>query len=143
VSVIICDIDGTIANHDNIRGHFDWDDVGLDLPVLPIIEIVKILMCWNVDMQYYLNEVIFVSGRKEKSRLRTQYWLDTHFGRNWNKLYMREDDDNRPDTEIKLDIYNKHLKNLDILCVLDDRNSVVKMWRDLGLTCLQVREYDE
>jgi hypothetical protein len=28
-----------------------------------------------------------------------------------------------------------------VLC-LDDRNSVVKLWRDLGLTCLQVAEGD-
>lgn len=30
----------------------------------------------------------------------------------------------------------------EILCVLDDRNKVVKMWRELGLTCLQMAEGD-
>ena len=27
-----------------------------------------------------------------------------------------------------------------ILCVFDDRDKVVKMWRDEGLTCMQVAE---
>ena len=27
-----------------------------------------------------------------------------------------------------------------IFCVLDDRDRVVKMWRDLGLTCFQVAQ---
>ena len=27
---------------------------------------------------------------------------------------------------------------LDIVCVFDDRDKVVKMWRDNGLTCMQV-----
>jgi hypothetical protein len=31
-------------------------------------------------------------------------------------------------------------KKEEILCVFDDRDKVVRMWRDNGLTCLQVGE---
>jgi hypothetical protein len=30
----------------------------------------------------------------------------------------------------------------DILCIFDDRDKVVKMWRDNGLTCMQVAPGD-
>ena len=51
--------------------------------------------------------------------------------------------DFRPDEEIKKEIYfNKIINNYNILFVLDDRAKVVKMWRELKLTCLQVDDGD-
>ena len=53
---------------------------------------------------------------------------------------MRDDGDYRKDNITKLEMYNKHIKGkYDVEFVLDDRDSVVKMWRDeLDLTCMQV-----
>ena len=56
---------------------------------------------------------------------------------------MRKDNDFRPDEEIKKEIYfNKIINNYNILFILDDRTKVVKMWRELKLTCLQVDDGD-
>jgi hypothetical protein len=51
---------------------------------------------------------------------------------------MREDKDNRSDAIIKQEIFENNFNKEDILCVIDDRQRVVDMWRSLGLVCLQV-----
>jgi hypothetical protein len=40
---------------------------------------------------------------------------------------------------VKLELFDEHIRDqYDVQFVLDDRNQVVDMWRQLGLTCLQV-----
>jgi hypothetical protein len=42
---------------------------------------------------------------------------------------------------VKREIYRNLIEpKHNVWFVLDDRNSVVKMWREIGLTCLQVEE---
>jgi len=54
---------------------------------------------------------------------------------------MREVGDRRKDTEVKAEIYHRFIEpQYDVHYILDDRDQVVKMWRSLGLTCLQVAE---
>ena len=56
---------------------------------------------------------------------------------------MRAAGDDRKDEIIKREIYNREIKPaFDVLCVLDDRDQVVRMWRAMGLTCLQVAPGD-
>ena len=56
---------------------------------------------------------------------------------------MRKDKDFRPDNEAKKDLYEEYIKDkFEIEFVLDDRDRVVKMWRELGLRVLQVEEGD-
>jgi hypothetical protein len=56
---------------------------------------------------------------------------------------MRKSGDYRKDYEVKKEIYETYIKDkFNVLCVLDDRQSVVDMWRSLGLTCLQVNYGD-
>lgn len=52
---------------------------------------------------------------------------------------MRPEGDKRKDSIVKAELFDKHIKdNYAVDFVLDDRNQVVKMWRDMGLKCLQV-----
>ena len=56
---------------------------------------------------------------------------------------MRPEGNNEKDSIIKKRIYEDHIKGkFNVEFVLDDRNQVVEMWRELGLTCLQVAEGD-
>ncbi len=56
---------------------------------------------------------------------------------------MRAAHDDRADAVIKREIYDKEIgPRFDVLCVLDDRDQVVRMWRGLGLVCLQVAPGD-
>lgn len=133
--VVLVDVDGTVADN-TWRSPFDWDKVGLDFPITPVIKVVQALREQG-------NLIIFVSGRKEQCRLDTLRWLRRYVvsGHPAKYLFMRQDDDNRPDIETKSEIYETCIKGrFNVLLVIDDRASVVKMWRDKGLTVLQCAE---
>jgi hypothetical protein len=54
---------------------------------------------------------------------------------------MRAESDFRKDSIVKKELFDNHIKNKYFIeYVLDDRNQVVDMWRDMGLKCLQVQE---
>ena len=55
-------------------------------------------------------------------------------------LLMRAAGDNRKDTIVKRELYMNHIQGrYRVFCVLDDRPSVVRMWRaELGLTVFAV-----
>ena len=51
---------------------------------------------------------------------------------------MRADGDNRSDPEVKSDLYDRMiLDGFNPILVFEDRASVVEMWRNRGLRCLQ------
>lgn len=130
-SAIICDLDGTLA-HLNGRLPYDWHLVGNDGINEPVAAIIRTMAI--------LHRIIIVSGRDEACRKETMEWLDK-----WNIPYkglvMRRHKDNRPDEEVKLEMFRDHiLGKFNVHAVFDDRNKVVAMWRQLGLTCLQVAE---
>lgn len=136
---IICDIDGTLAHRTN-RGPFDWDKVGEDEPDFIIWEIL--LRYRNVQPVARQIQVILLSGRDSVCKDKTIEWLGL-FDIPYDKLYMRAKGDMRKDSIIKKEIYDKHIKGkYEVEFVLDDRDQVVKMWRELGLKCLQVAEGD-
>lgn len=132
---IICDIDGTLA-HMQDRSPYDWDKVGDDVVDKTIKEILRTFYSTS---EY---DIILISGRDDVCKQITERWLDKNYIF-YDGLYMRKHNDNRPDEVIKKEIYDKHIKDeYDVEFVLDDRNKVVKMWRGLGLKCLQVAEGD-
>lgn len=140
LKTILFDIDGTIADIGHRRPFLtqetpDWKSfnkhMGQDIPNEPIVALYRSL--WNSKSF----ELILVSGRNEKYRKITEQWLV------WNeipfeRLLMRLDDDNRADYLIKKEILDKLIsegKNIEF--AVDDRQQVVDMWRQNGITCLQ------
>lgn len=143
---VLVDLDGTLALNQH-RSHFidktngkkrDWvayfEACDKDLPNHPVIETVNALRAQG-------NRVHIFSARGDIVRDKTVKWLSLH-GVQYDDLTMREMDTYTADEILKrfwlLDLYPNY-KN-DILCVFDDRDKVVKMWRELGLTCFQVSE---
>lgn len=58
-------------------------------------------------------------------------------------LHMRPDGDFRPDVEVKKEIYKREIEGqFKVLFAVDDRASVVEMWRAQGLVCLQCAKGD-
>lgn len=139
-SAIIVDIDGTIATHPQ-RGHHEYQKVFTDLPVHPIIDLVMLLDS-TVDC------ILFVSGRPDSCREDTLAWIEKwltflSIDNDVYHLFMRKTGDFRSDDIVKKEIYDNEIK--DTFCVryvVDDRNRVVKMWRSIGLTVLQVADGD-
>lgn len=131
MKTIICDIDGTIAKKSN-RSPYHWDKVNEDTPIYPIINIIE-----HYNMTHI---IILLSGRDSCCREETKKWLNK-YDILYDLLLMRSEKDNRKDCIIKEELYNKYIKDkYKVDFVLDDRNQVVKMWRDIGLTCLQVAD---
>jgi hypothetical protein len=83
-----------------------------------------------------------MSGRDEGAgRAITEEWLHKHAAVPVTYLYMRPAGDTRPDEIVKRELYFQHVDMAyNVEFVLDDRNKVVDMWRELGLPCLQVAE---
>lgn len=142
-SIIVVDLDGTVANLEH-RLHFiqhenpeanDYDsffrNVGRDEPIQSTIDLVK---------QYSEkgHPIVFVSGRSDVSRTDTMDWLDYHVKVDYKALIMRRAGDKRPDTMVKQNFYDKYLKHYDIGAVIDDRPSVIRMWEENGVNVIDV-----
>lgn len=129
-TAIIVDIDGTVAQRTG-RSPYDYSLVSTDIPKPEVVEVVRSL--WMAG-----HKIIFVSGRKAVCKEDTYNWL-IKYCPPFISMYMRKDKDNRPDTEIKKEIYEEHIKGkYQIICAIDDRQRIVDMWREEGLVCMQV-----
>ena len=132
---IIFDIDGTVALRGN-RDPYDLTRVGEDLPNVPVMTIARMLafaMLFNTNVA----SIVFTTGRKQVAEQQTEMWLDHHFGFEYT-MVTRHNDDNRPDWQVKYDMLQMIAEKYDIVCTFDDRDQVVKMWRDNGIACFQV-----
>jgi hydroxymethylpyrimidine pyrophosphatase-like HAD family hydrolase len=147
--IVIFDLDGTLALIDKRRelsakpnGKINWktffapENIKLDEPNIPVITQFQLLKNAGFTM------VIF-SGRDSISIDETEKWLDTN-GVDYDLIRMRPRGTHTPDNELKQTWLNEldvdGLTKQDVSCVFDDRDKVVNMWRDNGLTCFQVAE---
>ena len=128
---VICDIDGTLAHmnkrspYDTSRYHEDSKDETIHYVFSRLSQGATRIIC---------------SGRSENFRAVTTKWLADN-GITYDVMYMRPSNDNRNDTIIKQEIYDRHIKGkYEVRCVLDDRDRVVSMWRKNGLKVLQVAD---
>jgi predicted kinase len=132
--IVICDIDGTLCDHEGIRSPFDETRVIFDKPYPVIVEWVK-----QLQDKY---SVILVSGRHCSCGKDTISWLNDHYI-HFDHLLMRNSGDYRKDSIIKLEILDGMLKcgvTLDqIALVLDDRPQVIEAWKSRGLKVYPVR----
>ena len=139
---VIFDLDGTLALIDERRalaakpdGKINWkvffapENIALDKPNEPVIEMFKCL----ADRGF---EMIILSGRDAISRTETRLWLKEH-GIFPDILWMRPQGSFTPDNELK-QTWLDEIGVDNVFCVFDDRDKVVQMWRDNGLTCFQV-----
>ncbi|MCC5885710.1 MAG: hypothetical protein JJT88_04670 [Gammaproteobacteria bacterium] len=139
----IFDLDGTLANIEH-RLHYiarkpkRWDRFfracGDDAPNKPVIELAQTLRAAGWEIWIW-------SGRSDVVRAETERWLATHLGPTL-PLRMRRDGDHQADVTLKeswlLDLSPHDRSRLRF--IVDDRASVVAMWRSHGVTCLQCAE---
>ncbi len=125
--VILCDLDGTLALIGD-RSPYDAAKCELDRVNEPVRSILATSG----------KAIVFVSGREDKFKPQTLAWLAKH-KISFEALHMRKSGDQRKDSIVKKEIYDEFILNqYNVAFVLDDRDQVVRLWRDLGLTCLQV-----
>ncbi|MDB9899932.1 hypothetical protein OAC86_00135 [bacterium] len=147
--IVIFDLDGTLALIDdrralstNVNGKMDWDtffdpkNIDLDLPNPAVIDMAQTLHSAG-------HRIVIFSGRSKGTKDATRTWLKK-FNVPFDVLKMRptsRDFQFMPDDDLKKkwfdDLIGQDSKD-QVLCVFDDRQKVVDMWRDMGLTCMQV-----
>lgn len=136
--IILCDIDGTIANNDH-RQHFlegkkDWDGFFSELindePIFPIIN--KVIEEHNSG-----KDIIFLTGRPERYRYSTLLWLKEYFQFEL-KLLMRMNNDQRNKLIVKTEIFNQYIdKNL-VDYIIDNDQDLIDMWNEKGINTVKV-----
>ena len=141
---VIFDIDGTLADcthrlHHVKYGERNWDaffaEMHLDGAIEPVVMLNNAVESYNVDGSL---GIVICTGRPDRYRQVTEEWLMDH-GVAWHQLYMRAEGDHRPDHIVKRQILDGIREDgWNPVLVIDDRQSVVDMWRDAGLICLQV-----
>jgi hypothetical protein len=131
-SVILCDLDGTLFLRGE-RGPHDHERCTEDA----VNPAVRYLL-----RRFGPEEIVLMSGREEIFRVATQWALQfQHI--NYRELIMRKWSDTRKDYIVKRELYEEFVAPFyTVRFVLDDRNSVVEMWREHGLPCFQVQPGD-
>lgn len=151
MNTVVCDIDGVLVDLKERLPYFlnpntDWNEYYKtkfeDKPIKPIVDLVKTLSINHT--------IVFCTGRRERDRHYTQLWLSQYFDLSKTPLLMRPDDDERPDMVTKPELLAKWIKEEEskhrwggitlkvfVDFILEDRNSMVAKWRELGYTVLQ------
>jgi len=163
---VIFDLDGTLANIDarrekatDILGKMDWDEffdpdnvLNLDEPNDPVIKMAQLFKKDGF-------KIVIFSGRNDRSFDSTKQWLNQN-DVPFDLLIMRPDKFKEnswpiaegnpatkemrfmPDEILKKEMLDTFVDINDVFLVVDDRDKVVKMWRDLGLNTFQVAPGD-
>jgi len=147
----IFDLDGTLSDCAHRRYLVDgtakkdyaaFNTLGeFDVPIAPVANLFKLFSRFQETMGI---DLIVCTGRMGTSYLKimTKRWLINN-GLFYNRLMMRKEGDNRPDHIVKSEMLDTLIADgYEIELVFDDRKSVVKMWRERGLICLQCAEGD-
>lgn len=131
---VICDLDATLVLHQG-RDPFDWNEIPTDKIDPRLDAVLKEYINNNVD-------ILFVTGRPEKARALTEEWLANNDYYSY-RLYMRADNDFSHGDDYKRNVYKDNIENkYNVLCVFEDNNKCVKMWREEGLLTCQVENSD-
>jgi predicted kinase len=133
---VICDLDGTLALHQG-RHPYEWDKISTDKMDS---RLQLMLMKLHANNQ---SEIIFVTGRNAEARQATIEWLDKHLGIKDYKLYTKEPNEYTSGEVYKERIYHEYIENkYNVLCVFEDSDRCVLMWRKLGLLTCQLENND-
>ena len=163
---VIFDLDGTLANIDVRRdkslkrnGRLNWDIFAAQSSIMdwdkPNPPVIKMAQMFKADGF----KIVIFSGRNDRGFHATKDWLKIHRVP-FDLLILRPDkfkadswpiaDGNpatpdmrfMPDEILKKKMLDAFVDIDDVFLVVDDRDKVVKMWRDLGLNTFQVAPGD-
>lgn len=144
VRAYLFDVDGTLSDPTHRLHHIqkqpkDWDAFFAacpdDAPHKHMCQLAATLL--DADCT-----VIFVSGRSDRVRSETEEWIAKHVGY-VPTLYMRADGDRRPDNIVKSELLDRIIADgFEPQLIFEDRDQVVRMWRQRGIPCAQVAEGD-
>lgn len=137
---IICDLDGTLSNS-SWRVHYldatdgkkkDWNAFNAGAAFDQVHQ-------WCLDLIYVYHgaghKIIFLTARagSPETRSVTETWLRANVYVDY-QLFMRKNNDYRPDFVVKQEIYNLDIAPFyDVRLAIDDKPAVCQMWATCGV----------
>lgn len=140
---VIVDIDWTIADLSHRLHYLEtrpknydafYDEVDKDLPIDKVIDIVR-----HLSEKHF---IIITSGRTNKTCDKTVARLKK-YNVPYDALLMKQWHFIQTDIEAKKSIYEKCLKDKKIIMSIDDRPSIVALWRSFGIFTIDVNQRKE
>ena len=135
---VIWDLDGTLAD-DRARAHFveveqgrtrDWnsyfDAVDEDAPIAASMELLHALRAFGI-------RIIYLTGRPEFTRPKTERWLKANGLDEFDLLVMRPGGERRHAGEFKVDEIRRLRERYEVVCAFEDRIDVAQHLRESGV----------
>ncbi len=135
---VIWDLDGTLSN-DQARAHFveveqgrarDWhsyfDAIDTDPPIAASMEVLRALHAAGI-------RILFLTGRPEYTRPKTERWLEANGLTDYDALLMRPVGETRPAGFFKADAVARLRTEYALVCAFEDRIDVADHLRQAGV----------
>jgi beta-phosphoglucomutase-like phosphatase (HAD superfamily) len=135
---VIWDLDGTLSD-DTARAHFveveagrarDWvsyfDAIDADPPIAASMEVLHALRAAGL-------RVVFLTGRPEYTRPKTEAWLRANGLAGYDALVMRPEAERRPAGLFKVDAVAGLRAEYEVVCAFEDRIDVADHLREAGV----------
>ncbi|HEU0298849.1 MAG TPA: HAD family acid phosphatase [Longimicrobium sp.] len=135
---MVWDLDGTLSD-DTARAHFveveqgrarDWqsyfDAIDTDPPIAASMEVLRAMHAAGI-------RVLFLTGRPEYTRGKTERWLQANGLTEYDALIMRPDGERRPAGFFKADAVRGLRRNYELVCAFEDRIDVAEALREAGV----------
>jgi hypothetical protein len=129
---VVFDMDGTLALMGN-RSPYDWEKVHHD----DINHIVHEQLKFHKSLGRH---IFIVTARDGAAKKLTEEWLEL-YGVEYDELLIKQKDDQRKDSITKKEIYDNNIKGkYNLICVYDDRLSVLDFWYKQGIFTFNVNQ---
>ena len=138
VRAMIWDLDGTLSD-DKARAHFveveqgrarDWksyfDAIDTDPPIAASMEVLRSMHAAGI-------RIIFLTGRPEYTRPKTERWLKANGLTDYDALVMRPGGDFRPAGYFKVEAVARPRREYELVCAFEDRIDVAEALRQAGV----------
>jgi len=135
---MIWDLDGTLSD-DAARAHFvevehgrarDWesyfDAIDQDPPIAASMEVLRAMHAAGI-------RVLFLTGRPEYTRPKTERWLEANGLTDYDRLIMRPLGERRPAGFFKVEAVARLRGEYELVCAFEDRIDVAEAIRLAGV----------
>ena len=135
---VVWDLDGTLSD-DRARAHFvevergrarDWhsyfDAIDQDPPIAASMEVLRAMHAAGL-------RILFLTGRPEYTRAKTERWLKANGLTDYDRLLMRPPGEVRPAGFFKVEVVARLRREYELVCAFEDRIDVAEHLREAGV----------
>jgi FMN phosphatase YigB (HAD superfamily) len=134
---VIVDMDGTLVDVSSVRHHVRKSKGEKDFDAFHAESIDCPPNQQALDFCQRHHEqgdvILVVTARLHKWFYVSLIWLEENMTVPYEGPFMRRDNDFRPDLEIKREIFDKLIRDYDIVAACDDNPNVIALWEEKGL----------